>query len=483
MGHDETRAGAPVSATFTLDEMISATGGRLVRGTARDFASVTTDTRAIAPNSLFVALRGERFDGADFVQAAAAAGAAGSLVRHDRALSLKTPDAFALIAVDDPLVALGALAHFHRRRFDMPVVGVGGSNGKTTTKEMIAAVLGTQGLTLKTAGNLNNEIGVPLTLLRLTPEHRYAVIEMGMNHPGEVTRLCTIAEPAVGILTSVAAEHLEGLGTIELVAEAEGELFRGLPRGAPAAVHADDPLIGREAKRAGVRALTFGTAPNAMVRLVETTLRADGTLARIAHAGRTWEVPLAFFGAHNAMNACGAWAVGLALGISPEAIAAALPLARGVGRRMRLVPVSGGGALLDDCYNANPGSMSAALQTLADLCNARPGARAIAVLGDMLELGPTELDLHRALGAEAAARGVVQLAAFGDRSRATAEGARAAGLSRDAIFETADPTAAATWVRERVHDGDVILVKGSRGMRLERVSDALEQALAKRGTA
>ena len=466
--------------TFTTREVLAATGGALVGGgtNERSFGSVTTDSRAVTPGALFVALRGEKFDGADFVAGAATVGAAGAVVERSRAHELAVPPGFAVFAVPDALAALGRLAAFHRERFRIPIGGVGGSNGKTSTKEMVAAILARRGPVLKTEGNLNNEIGVPQTLLRLAPEHRHAVVEMGMNHPGELTRLAAMVRPSAALITSLAEEHLEGLGTLEAVAEAEGELYRGLVRGAPAGVNLDEPLLVAQAKAAGVRAITFGRADGADVRLAGVTPTSSGVVAHVARGAQTFDVPLAFLGGHMAANACGAWALGLALGFTDSEIAAGLPDARGIGRRMRLGVRLGGGALVDDCYNANPGSMAAALATVEGLVRRAPGARAVAVLGDMLELGPGELALHRALGAEAARRGVQLLVAFGPRSRETAAGARAAGLDADAILETDDPADAAAWVAARARPADVVLVKGSRGMRLERICDRLTGEVA-----
>lgn len=459
-----------MSAVFTLDEVLSATAGRLhgepLPGVT--FSSVSTDTRALGSGALFVALVGERFDGHMFLAEAAKQGAAAALVQSGVTLPAGVPSSLRLIAVEDTLVALGRLARHHRRRFSIPIGAITGSNGKTTTKEMVAAILETGGPALKTQGNLNNEIGVPLTLFRLEPTHTAAVIEMGMNHLGEIARLTAITEPDAGLITVVQAAHLEGLGTIDNVGKAKGELFHGLSERATAVVNLEDPRIVAQAKSSGRRMLTFGRGPDAAVRLVEASSRgAEGQLLKISHQGMTHEVPLHFLGDHNALNATGAFALALALGFSAERCAQGLSRARPHDRRLQLVPAQHGVQVLDDCYNANPSSMAAALETLATQAVAA-GGRAIAVLGDMLELGAEEARAHRELGERTAA--VAPVAAFfGPRSAAAAEAAR---THIDSAHFT-DMDALLAWLMPRLKEKDTVLVKGSRGMRLERVVQAL----------
>ncbi|MBN1210084.1 MAG: UDP-N-acetylmuramoyl-tripeptide--D-alanyl-D-alanine ligase [Myxococcaceae bacterium] len=465
-----------MAARFTDEEVAKATGASRRTGFAPGtYTGVSTDTRALTPGCLFVALQGERFDAHTFLAQARAGGAAGAVVRDDRTLP-PLPGSFPLYAVPDTLEALGALARFHRQRFRVPVAAVGGSNGKTTTKEMVGAILATRGPALKTEGNLNNEIGVPLTLFRLEPSHVAAVIEVGMNRPGEITRLARIVQPAAGLITVVQPEHLEGLGSLEGVAEAEGELFRELGPEAVAVVNLDDALIPEQARRSPARKLTFGRAAAADVRLARVErLGREGLRATVSHQGREWPVRLHFIGEHNALNATGAFAVGLALGYSPEECARGLEAARPYARRLNVVDGLGGITVVDDCYNANPASMDAALDTLRTLVPA--GARAVAVLGDMLELGPGELEEHAALGARAA--GKAQLVAFfGPRSE---QGFKQAASLGDAAAHFTEVEALAAWLKARLKAGDVVLVKGSRGMRLERVVAALTGATAPGG--
>ena len=357
---------------------------------------------------------------------------------------------------------------------------------------MLAAILRTRGPALLTEGNLNNEVGVPLTLFRLSGEHRAAVLELGMSAPGELARLTEIAKPDVGVVTLVAAEHLEFLKDLDGVAEAEGELYRGLLPGSIAVVNADDTRCVAQAERvaSGVRRISFGKSAKADVRLVGVTpLGIEGM--KIFLAGEEWdghsgggrvggnlqrstvEVRLGFVGEHNAMNAAAATATALALSYSFEEISRGLAAARPYLHRSRIVAGARGITILDDCYNASPASMEAALATLAGLKKSGSG-RAIAVLGDMLELGSFEEDAHLDLGR--GARGRVDIVAFfGPRSRhAFVEFSSSVFSSSAAHFTEIEPLLA--WLRPRLAPGDVLLVKGSRGMRLERVVDALVDA-------
>ena len=465
---------------FDAGEMARATGGRWIRvGTApappESVEGVSTDTRTLRPGCLFVALKGERFDAHDFLAEAERAGAAAAAVAASRADAAARATRLPLLAVPDTLAALGALARLHRRRFHIPLVAVTGSNGKTTTREMIAAILGTRGAVLKSEGNLNNEVGLPLTLLGLTAGHQAAVAEMGANHPGEIARLAAIAEPQVGVVTNAAPAHLEGFGSVDAVADAKAELYQGLPPGGVAVANADDARMLRRAQQSGRRLITFARGRGRRGDVVVAEILGhseDGLNFLLGIGNREVEVRLPLVGEHNAVNAAAAAAAAVALGCTDREIARGLGVVRPVGRRLRLEELPSGVFLVDDCYNANPLSMEAALSTLAALA-ARRGGRPVAVLGDMLELGPAEAEAHRELGARAFRAGVAWLAAFGPRSRGTAEAARAAGLDGGAAFHTEEAAALAAFVKERLRPGDVLLVKGSRGMRLERLVEAL----------
>ncbi len=455
---------------FTPDDLVLATGGRLV-GAPATAVGVSTDTRSIAPGSVFVALRGERFDGHDFLADAARAGAACAVVSEARAGDV--PAGLPALVVRDTLEALGGLARHHRRRFAIPVVGVTGSNGKTTTREMVAAILATRGPVLKTEGNLNNEVGVPLTLFRLGPEHRAAVIEMGMNARGEIARLAAIAEPKVGLVTNASSAHLAGLGTVDEVANAKGELYKGLPPDGIVVANLDDPRMLHRARKSGRKVLTFavGREKEADVAVLDVLSQDASGLSFVLGIGtKELRVEVPLVGEHNAANAAAAAAAALALGCTDREIVRGLATVRPVGRRLRLERLPSGVLLVDDCYNANPASMKAALRTVRQLAGA---GRAVAALGDMLELGPAEDDAHRELGRDAAAAGLAALATFGPRTRLTHEAAVAAGLPAPSAFHTEDPRALAAFVRERLRPGDVLLVKGSRGMKLETLVEAL----------
>ena len=457
-----------MAVRFSDDQVRQATQAHSGRPGARaSYTEVSTDSRQVSRDCLFVALRGERFDGHDFLSKAIEAGAAGLVVELGRAVGIDAPEV-AIYEVKNTLHALGGLARFHRQRFKIPVGAVTGSNGKTTTKELVASILAVRGRALKTEGNLNNEIGVPLTLFRLDPGHTAAIIEMGMNRPNEIRRLTDIARPDAGLVTVVQPAHLEGLGSIEGVAKAKGELFWGLGPTGTAVVNADDPRVVAEVRGLPSKTVTFGRGEAADVRLERATPRGRSGLAlRIVYQGQAHEVALKLVGEHNAMNATGAFALALALGYSPLECQRGLEAAAPARRRLELRDAPGGIAVLDDCYNANPGSMAAALLTLKALA---PSGHAVAVLGDMLELGPAEAQAHRRLGEEAAAS-ARQVAFLGPRSAEAFQVARAHLGDGAAHFDDVD--ALVGWLKPALRDGDVVLVKASRGMRLERVVDAL----------
>jgi UDP-N-acetylmuramoyl-tripeptide--D-alanyl-D-alanine ligase len=462
-----------MTTRFDAAELAAAAGGRWIGSPPAAVEGVSTDTRTLAPGSLFVALRGERFDAHEFLAEAAARGAVAAVVAESWAAGALREQPLPALAVPDTLTALGALARHHRRRFRIPVVGVTGSNGKTTTREMIAAILGTRGKVLKSEGNLNNEVGVPLTLFGLDASHQAAVIEMGMSHLGEIARLAAIAEPQVGVVTLVAPAHLEGLGSIDAIADAKAELYQGLPASGIAVANADDARMLKRAQASGRRLVTFSAARGRRgdVVVLEIVSQGDDGLRFVLGIGNR-EVPVhipALVGTHNAANAAAATAAAVSLGCTDREIARGLSEVKPVGRRLRLEKLASGVELVDDCYNANPVSMSAALRTLHDLA-AGGGKRAFAALGDMLELGAFEAEAHRSLGTEAAKAGLSGLAAFGPRSRETAEAARTAGLE---AFHTEDVAALIEWARGAVKPGDLLLVKGSRGMKLERLVEAL----------
>jgi UDP-N-acetylmuramoyl-tripeptide--D-alanyl-D-alanine ligase len=459
---------------FTRYELASAGGGRWIGAPPAEVCGVSTDTRQLPAGACFVALRGERFDGHEFLAEARAKGAACAVV-DEAWLAASGESARAsglpLLAVRGTLAALGMLARFHRRRFAIPVVGVTGSNGKTTTREMLGLVLRTRGPALKTEGNLNNEVGVPLTLLGLSAEHQRAVVEMGMNRAGEIARLAAMAEPQVGVVTMAGPGHVEHLGSVDGVADAKAELYFALPPGGVAVANADDARMLRRAQAAGRALITFAVGRGRKGDVAVLDVLEDGPQGLRFTLGlgqKEVEIQLPLVGVHNAANAAAAAAAAMALGFSDREIAQGLREARPVGRRLRVEKLASGVTLVDDCYNANPASMTAALRALASL--AAGGGRPVAALGDMLELGPMEQEAHRALGEETA-RVVRLLATFGPRSRRTAEAARAAGLAE--TFHTEDMPTLIEHVKALLAPGDVLLVKGSRGNRMERLVEAL----------
>jgi len=466
-------------ALFTVEEVLEITSARVLSGQDSrklkgKIGRLCTDSREVRSGDLFVAIKGERFDGHEFVDTALQRGAVGAIVQERYRLA-PSPEGAAkatLLGVPDPLLAYQQLAAHHRRRFRIPVVAVTGSNGKTTTKEMVAAVLAQRWTVLKTEGNLNNRIGVPQTLLRLTARHEAAVVEMGVDQKGQTTRLCEITRPTIGLITNIGPDHLEFFGSMEASAQAKAELLSLMPPDGAVVLNADDAYFEYLASRARCRMLSFGLSSRAQVRATEVVSdQRRGMTFRLILSGRTRHpaVVLQAYGAHNLSNALAAAAVGHLLGTTGTMIAKGLARFRPAAMRSQ-VSLWGGVRVINDCYNANPASMKAAIELLVEL---GAGTRTVAVLGDMLELGPDTVALHREVGAYLARRGVSVLIACGVLGHEFAEGARAAGMAPDHVIETTDAAAAAAMAKAIVRDGDVTLVKASRAMRLERVIEVL----------
>ena len=462
-------------AVFTAMQIARAVGGRMARGSeGMEASGVSTDSRTLAPGELFIPLVGPNFDGHDFAVKAMSAGAAGVLIQRGRALP-RAGEAFA-IEVEDTLRALGDLARFHRERHEVSVVAVTGSNGKTTTKEMIASILAQGAETLKSEGNLNNLVGLPQQVLRLLPEHARAVFEMGMSQPGEIRRLAEVALPRVGVITNVAPAHLEGLGSIEAVRDAKGELLEAMGARGRAALSADDPhsrLLAGRFRQAGGEVLTFGLADDSGVRGEDVRVSArEGTRFLLRIGGRKLPVRLPGLGRHNAQNALAAAAAASLAGCSAEEIVRGLEQARLPKMRLevRALPRREGCFLIDDAYNANPASVLQALETAAQL---RGEGRLFAVLGDMKELGAYAEQAHREVG-RAAARTADGLAGVGPMMGHAVDEARRAGLAADRARHFGEPAEAASWVADCLRPGDWVLIKGSRSMRMERAAEALE---------
>ncbi|MCC6730841.1 MAG: UDP-N-acetylmuramoyl-tripeptide--D-alanyl-D-alanine ligase [Chthonomonadales bacterium] len=438
--------------------------GARVRGPAGGLAlGVCIDSRQGAAGSVFFALRGERADGHAFVRAAFEAGAAAAVV--ERAVDgAGQPQ----LEVADPLTALGDLARAWRSRFDLPLVGVTGSVGKTSTRDMVAAALGPRLRVHASESNHNNEIGVPLTLLGLAGDHEAAVVEMAMRGAGQIAHLCEIARPIVGVVTNVGVSHLELLGSRQAIADAKAELLEALPSRGAAVLPADDPFVERLTARCRCRALTFGLSAGADVRVTDLAF-GDGGEPRFRLNGL--RVTLRAPGVHHARNAAAAVAAALALGLKLEEAVAGLDGFRAPAMRMEVITGRGGVLVLNDTYNAAPDSMAAALATLA-LRAASPGARAVAVLGDMKELGAYSEEAHRYVGELPEMACVGLLVTVGREAEAIACAARAR-LPAEAVVSLTDTLAAAGELPRRVRPGDVVLVKGSRAMEMERIVRAL----------
>jgi UDP-N-acetylmuramoyl-tripeptide--D-alanyl-D-alanine ligase len=459
-------------ASFTVQEIVRATQGALVVGDlAITVNGVSIDSRALGVGEAFFAIRGHRLDGHDFVAEAASRGAS-CLVVHT--VPDPIPPGVPLVLVEDTTRALGRLAAFHRARFTIPVVAVTGSNGKTTTKEMIAAVLDSRWRVLKAEGSFNNQWGLPLTLLRVGPEHEALVVEIGTNQPGEIAYLAGLTAPTVGVVTTVAAVHTEFLGSLERVREEKAALVRAVGAEGWVVLNADDPRVAGMARDTAARVLTYGRAAGATVRAVGERDDGPGGLQfTLEAAGERQPVTLAFVGLHNLTNALAAAATGVALGLGLPEITRGLTTARPVKGRL-VWRQAGRVRILDDTYNANPASVRAALDTaLAH----RGRSRLLVVLADMLELGPLTEEAHREVGRQVAATAAAEFVGLGTHMGLAVEAARAAGLAEAHHTTTFEDTVA--HLLKRVTAGDLVLVKGSRGMRMERVVDALTARLGR----
>lgn len=439
---------------------------------------VTIDSRSVRPGDLFVALKGERVDGHDFITKAIEAGAAAVVLgrawtSRNEALMLSLP--VPRLVVEDTVKALGELARVYRRKFDIPVIAIGGSNGKTTTKDMIKAVLETRSVVLATEGNLNNHLGVPLTLFRLEKKHKAAVVEIGTNHPGEISYLCDILLPTHGLVTNIGAEHLEFFRTLGGVAKAEGELFDWLKtyrsKTSKVFINADDRFLAKRI-RSIRNAVTYGfRATRATVRGKNLVLSDDARPRfQVKFKSRSFPIELSVPGVHSSTNALAAAAVGLAFQVPPTNIQRALHAFKPAGKRMEVIEM-GGITVLNDTYNSNPDSVRVALQTVGAM---KTTGKRIAVLADMLELGPESASMHRQVAREAAKNGVEYLLTYGSLSKETHT---ASNARFKAHYEQKNMLS--EYLAELLSPGDVVLVKGSRGMKMEDVVTFLRERLSK----
>jgi UDP-N-acetylmuramoyl-tripeptide--D-alanyl-D-alanine ligase len=462
-----------VSVPFTGEELLQWTGGRGVGASlaGSHFTGVSINTRTLAPGELFVAIRGEVHDAHRFLSNAAEGGAGGLMVEEAWLEENALPGEVSGVAVADTTAALGALAAGYRTRFEGPVVAITGSNGKTTTKEMCHRILSVAAPCLKNEGNLNNEFGLPLTLLSREPEQRAAVVELGMNHRGEIARLAAIARPDVGVITNIGTAHIEYLGSREEIAREKADLIAALGEDGVAVLNRDDDYVMSQAERAPGRVLTYGRSAEADVHANDVRFEDGGVYAfRLCSPQGDTAIRIHGLAETTVINALAAGAAALAAGASLEAVAQGLGRHDQVPGRMACRELSDGVCVIDDTYNANPQSMKNALESLARLKGA---GRGFAVLGDMGELGEAAESAHRDTGRIAAQQGVDFLFALGERAELVAEGAREAGMEASRVLVGKTPEELCDGVRERMGAGDWILVKGSRAMRMERVVEAL----------
>lgn len=459
---------------WTVEKLMQATRGQLVHGRP-DFpvAGISTDTRQVGPGDCFVALPGESYDGHDFIPAALAKGAVAVIVSRSGDYSNVPASAeVSIVRVPDTLYALGELARFFRLNHPIPVVGITGSNGKTSTKEMLAGILGQNRAVLKNKGNFNNLIGVPLTLLSLRPEHRVAVVEMGINIPGEMARLVEITDPTVGLITNIHPAHLEGLRSMDLICEEKSKLWAGLGAEDLAVINLDDERLSKCAHWVKARAITYSLDNEAaQVRLAgDVEINDQAGCFRLVLGEEMVPVRLPVLGAHQVRNAVAAAAVAWGMGELPEDIAQGLSAYRPFRQRMQIHRLKDGRVVVDDTYNANPRSMAAAVQAVRSACGGMP---VIAVLGEMRELGSESASLHRSLGREVGALGISLLITMGELGREIAIGARDSGMKASACLHAESHEEAIALLKEHRLEKSWIVVKGSRAMTMERVVEGL----------
>lgn len=456
---------------ITVEEILAPTRGILLSGNLRQvFSGLNTDSRRTASGDLFIALIGDRFDGHNFALDAINRGATGIVIRKDRAQGLSRVKGAAVIAVKDTLRALGDLAAWWRRRHRVRLVAVTGSAGKTTTKEMISRILEIGGRTLASEGNFNNLIGLPLTLLRLETGHESAVLEMGMNRPGEIARLTEIADPDVGVITNVGMAHLEGLKDIKGVVRAKTEMVERVSPESRILLNGDDKLLMEAASRFGRAVTTFGFEENNDIRC--TNIRDTGLAGvscSVTYRGKSIDIRLRVPGHQNVSNALAATAAALLLDTSPDHIVKGLEAFRGVPGRFTPIALPGGITLVDDTYNANPSSLKAALKAVAALRNS--GGRILIALGEMMELGDAAVPAHLEAGRMVAETAAAYLVAMGEHAPEMIKGALESGMGPNGAETAGTHEEMVDRLISRIKPGDLILVKGSRMMDLGRVVD------------
>lgn len=468
---------------LTIEEILKATGGKLHSGEGtQSISGVSIDSRTIKEGEIFFAIKGDNFDGHDFINDVIEQGAAGLIVQDGHpligAIISGGNRGKVVITVNDTLHALQETAGYYRNKFSIPVIGITGSNGKTTTKEMLWSILSSRFSVLKNEGNFNNHIGVPLTLLRLNPSHNMAVIEMGISAKGELTRLCQIANPTSAVITNIGPTHLERLGRIENVAEAKGEILEFIKSDGVCVLNMDDTYFDVfKAKSAG-RVVSFGMSSLSDVYTEYSDSSPDWksmdntTFRLMCPLGKT-EVRINVIGMHNLYNALCAAAAAYALGAQLDDIKSGLEKFTPVKMRSAIEKI-GGIFIINDTYNANPASMVAAIDMLK---NIKEGKQKIVVLGDMLELGENTARAHHDLGIYIGNAGIDGLIAVGEFAEYVADGATEAGMSENRVLTHNDYPHTLETIRQWLNKGDVLLVKGSRGMKMERIVEGLKESL------
>lgn len=460
---------------ITAKEILGPISGTMISGQQETiFSGFSTDSRSIGPGDLFLALKGEQFDGHDFAQKAIDRGAVGIVVQKNHPLKLSHPNDPAIITVDDSLKALGDLAGWWRHQHRVRVVAITGSSGKTTTKEIIAGILAMGGRTLASQGNYNNLIGLPLTLLRLEKVHQNAVLEMGMNQRGEIARLTEIADPDVGAITNVGRAHLEGLGDLNGVARAKVEMVEKISSKGQVVLNGDDKLLMETAAHYRKNVLTFGLNKTNDIRCAEIrNLGRKGSAFRLIYWGGSLDVKLNVPGFQNIFNALAAAAVGLCLDEPPKHIVEGLHNFAGVKGRFTLLHLPEDITLVDDTYNANPSSLKAALESVQAMVHA--GGRIIVGLGEMMELGDETIIAHREAGRMVAELGARHLLAMGEHAHEMLKGAIESGMSKEKTKAVKSHHEMVEIIVGEMRKGDIIFLKGSREMDLGKVVDGIRR--------
>ena len=461
---------------WTISEILEATGGELLSGRKnRKFDGVGIDSRSIDPNDMFVAIVGEVHDGHAFIGDVVKQGARGLMVNSEKARDLPIAtwqtQHIACVAVRDTTRALGDLAAFHRARTKAQLVAITGSNGKTTTRQMTASVVARKFNTLSTIGNYNNQIGVPLTLLRIASGHRWAVVELGTNSPGEIARLAQICAPDIGVITNVGPAHLEGLGSLDGVMHEKGSLLDHLKSEGKAVLNADDRRVAKIATRTKKGVLFYGLSDKAGIRATAVDEKVSGISFNLDLPEESVTVDLKVAGHFMVVNALAAAAVGHMLGLSAAEIKVGLETFEPVWGRMNILQTANGIHIIDDTYNANPDSMHAAITTLASL---RANNRSVFIAGDMLELGAQTESLHRQVGVWTATANINKLLVTGEYADAVAGGAREAGMPSANIFIGSQENILDA-LKDTLKPGDWVLVKGSRGAHMDLIVEGIKK--------